>query len=250
MISDIQPAQLSVQNGNFSRSSAAPVDPTERIPQTGIIEEVDSIHKVADEAFKRPQDTEKGANTQRSVENGDKADQGDVKDSENKVALQQQQKEQQEIDKLKQRDREVRAHERAHSSVGGQHAGPPQLEYERGPNGVLYAVGGEVSINTSPVPDNPEATLAKAEQISRAALAPVDPSAQDRLVAAQAQGMAIEARAEIAEKARPENSESKETESDSNQQDNPTNGDLIAQIRNTGAFGEANASGNLLNIIA
>jgi hypothetical protein len=59
-------------------------------------------------------------------------------------------------------------------------------------------VGGEVSIDTSPVAGNPEATIAKAHQIEAAALAPADPSGQDHSVATQAQAMAAAAEAELA----------------------------------------------------
>jgi len=107
--------------------------------------------------------------------------------------------EQREIEKLKARDREVRAHEAAHLAAAGGHArSGASFSYQRGPDGVLYAVGGEVSIDTSPVPGDPQATLAKALQVQRAALAPADPSAQDRQVAAQAAAMAIQARRELA----------------------------------------------------
>lgn len=102
------------------------------------------------------------------------------------------------IQELSARDREVRAHEQAHSAVGGDIAGSPSYTYKRGPDGVLYAVGGEVSISVSEVPNNPQATLRKAEKIQRAALAPADPSPQDRRVAAIAARMAAQARAELA----------------------------------------------------
>jgi hypothetical protein len=101
------------------------------------------------------------------------------------------------ITELKARDREVRAHEAAHAAVGGQYAGAPTYSFQHGPNGVSYAVGGEVSISTSPVSGNPEATLQKAQQIQRAALAPAEPSTQDRRVAAQATQMAQQARIDI-----------------------------------------------------
>lgn len=107
--------------------------------------------------------------------------------------------EQQEVRELAARDREVRAHEQAHAAVGGRHAGSPVYEFVRGPDGVSYAVGGEVSINTSPIPGNPEATIAKAQQIRRAASAPAEPSAQDRRVAAEAAQMEVEARVELRE---------------------------------------------------
>lgn len=104
---------------------------------------------------------------------------------------------QRQVRELASRDREVRAHEQAHAAVGGQYAGAPSYEFERGPDGVRYAVGGEVPISTSKEP-TPQETLQKAQIVRRAALAPVDPSPQDRRVAAQASRMETEARAEIA----------------------------------------------------
>jgi hypothetical protein len=109
------------------------------------------------------------------------------------------------ISKLKARDREVRAHEAAHVAVGGSVVrSGARLSYTRGPDGVQYATGGEVSIDTSKA-SSPEATLAKAERIRRAALAPAQPSAQDRAIAAQAARMAMQARQEIAAQQRSEN---------------------------------------------
>ncbi len=105
--------------------------------------------------------------------------------------------EQEEIRELAARDREVRSHEQAHAAVGGRYAGSPVYEFVRGPDGVSYAVGGEVSISTSPVAGDPEATIIKAQQIRRAANAPAEPSAQDRRVAAEAALMEAEARAEL-----------------------------------------------------
>ena len=103
----------------------------------------------------------------------------------------------QQIQKLAERDREVRAHEQAHQSVGGEFAGAMSLTTERGPDGKQYAVAGEVMIDTSKVADDPRATQDKAETIRRAALAPAAPSSQDRRVAALANQMAVEARADL-----------------------------------------------------
>ncbi len=108
------------------------------------------------------------------------------------------------IGRLAARDREVRAHEQAHASVGGQLAGSPSYEFQRGPDGVSYAVGGEVSISTSGVPGDPEATIAIAQQIRRAALAPADPSSQDRAVAAGAASLETQAIAQLAQMQRDE----------------------------------------------
>lgn len=117
----------------------------------------------------------------------------------NKVEVLENQRDQATIEALKSRDREVRAHEAAHAAVGGQFAGAPTYTFQRGPNGVSYAVGGEVSISTSEIAGDPEATLQKALQVQRAALAPAEPSAQDRKVAGQAAQMAVQARIDIAE---------------------------------------------------
>lgn len=93
-------------------------------------------------------------------------------------------------------DRKVRAHELAHlAASGGLATGAPSYTYEKGPDGVNYAVGGEVSIDTSPA-KTPEETIAKAATIIAAALAPADPSPQDRAVAAAASQLAQQARAE------------------------------------------------------
>ena len=100
---------------------------------------------------------------------------------------------------LKARDAEVKAHERAHAAVGGQYAGSPSYEYQRGPDGRDYAIGGEVPIDASPVSGDPKATIDKMEQVKAAALAPAEPSAQDRKVAAQAEGERLKAVRELNE---------------------------------------------------
>ena len=106
--------------------------------------------------------------------------------------------ERKQVEELRQRDREVRAHEQAHAAAAGALArGGPSYDLERGPDGRMYAVGGEVNIDTSPVQGDPRATLEKAGQIRRAALAPADPSSQDRAVAAEAAAMAAQARVEL-----------------------------------------------------
>ncbi len=114
--------------------------------------------------------------------------------------------ERQVLQQLQARDREVRAHELAHVAAGaGLVRSGAAFSYQRGPDGRFYAVGGEVGIDTSAVPGDPVATQRKAEQIQRAALAPAQPSGQDRAVAAQAARMAMEARLQQAlETAAPE----------------------------------------------
>lgn len=106
---------------------------------------------------------------------------------------------QRQVRALAARDREVRAHEQAHAAVGGAHAGHPHYDYVRGPNGVRYATSGHVNIDISPVPGDPQATVEKMETVARAALAPAEPSPQDRAVAAKARQQAAQARAELAQ---------------------------------------------------
>jgi len=108
--------------------------------------------------------------------------------------------EQTQVDELKTRDREVRTHEQAHLAAAGPYAkGGPSFEYQQGPDGARYAIGGEVQIDTAPVSGDPEATLQKARVIRAAASAPAEPSGQDRAVAAQASQMEATARAELAQ---------------------------------------------------
>lgn len=121
--------------------------------------------------------------------------------AESPVALSESERRQ--LDRLKARDREVRAHEAAHQGVGGQYAGAASYSYQRGPDGVQYAVGGEVSIDLSAVQGNPQATIEKMRIVQAAALAPAQPSGQDRAVAAEAAQIQLQAQAELAQNASP-----------------------------------------------
>jgi hypothetical protein len=106
--------------------------------------------------------------------------------------------EEQHLEYLKQRDREVRAHEQAHIIAGGGLVrGGASFGYAAGPDGKLYAVSGEVSIDTSAVPDDPAATARKMSQVVKAALAPAQPSGQDRAVASSASKIEMQAQNEV-----------------------------------------------------
>lgn len=106
--------------------------------------------------------------------------------------------EQAQVQDLRTRDREVRTHERAHQAAGGGLTGGATFETVKGPDGHSYAVAGEVSISvrTGATPDE---TIALMNQVQRAAMAPADPSGQDRSVAARAESVKQSARAEKAE---------------------------------------------------
>lgn len=102
-----------------------------------------------------------------------------------------------ELRKLTERDAEVRIHEQAHLSAAGQFArGGASFTYQRGPDGVSYAIGGEVGIDVGKEA-TPEATITKMRIVKRAALAPAAPSAADRSIAAQAAVKESQARQEV-----------------------------------------------------
>jgi hypothetical protein len=101
------------------------------------------------------------------------------------------------VNELQQIDSEVRQHEQAHlAAAGGIAVSAPSFQYQLGPDGRIYAVSGEVQIDVSPA-NTPEETIAKAEKIRAAALAPRNPSSQDRAVAAAAMQMQVQAQAEL-----------------------------------------------------
>ncbi len=98
------------------------------------------------------------------------------------------------VAKLAARDREVRLHEAQHMAAAGSLAvGGPQFTYQTGPDGKLYAVGGEVKLSVASG-QTPEETISRAAQMRAAATAPADPSGQDLAVAAQAAAMETQAR--------------------------------------------------------
>jgi hypothetical protein len=102
------------------------------------------------------------------------------------------------LSQLKVRDGEVRSHEAAHMAAGGRYiTGGATYSYQKGPDGSEYAVGGEVGIDTSPVPGDPQATAEKMRIVRAAALAPSEPSGADLSVAAAASAAEADAYAEI-----------------------------------------------------
>ncbi len=113
------------------------------------------------------------------------------------------------VRELQQRDREVRSHEQAHIAAGGQYVrGGINYTYTRGPDNKQYATGGSVSLDTSSIAGDPEATLEKARVLRSAALAPANPSAQDQSVASAAAQMESKAQTEKTQ----EQNEGKSTE--------------------------------------
>ncbi len=106
--------------------------------------------------------------------------------------------EQAEVQRLQRIDQEVRQHEQAHLAAAGAYArGGARFSYTTGPDGKRYATGGEVSIDTGSA-STPEATVRKMEAVKRAAMAPANPSGQDREVYAQAAQAELRAQQELA----------------------------------------------------
>ncbi len=129
-------------------------------------------------------------NSQNSSDKNDKDK--TAQNSKNELTPQDYQK----IAKLQARDAEVRAHEMAHQSAGGGFTGGASFTYEKGPDGKMYAVGGEVPISM-PSSNDPKERKSQARQVITAALAPADPSPQDYSVASKAKIIEIKADQEI-----------------------------------------------------
>ncbi len=145
-----------------------------------------------------------------------------------------------ELQDLKSRDREVRQHEQAHVAAGGAYVtGGPTYNYTRGPDGRQYAVGGEVQIDSSPVADDPAATIRKMQVVRSAALAPAEPSAQDRAVAAEAAQTENRARADLRDRQTEERAAADEAD------ESPRTQDALQAYRGT-ATDEASPSLDLI----
>lgn len=101
------------------------------------------------------------------------------------------------VRELAARDRDVRAHEQAHVAAAAGLAGSPSYTFVTGPDAQRYAVSGEVKIDSTKAHGDPEATIIKMEQVKRAALAPSQPSGQDKSVAGAAEANIRNAEAEL-----------------------------------------------------
>lgn len=103
----------------------------------------------------------------------------------------------QQISELKARDLEVKVHEQAHiGAAAGLNTSAPNYEYETGPDGKRYAVGGEVNISFVESKD-PASNIANAQKMKNAALAPAQPSGQDYSVARHADSIVAQAQKEL-----------------------------------------------------
>lgn len=152
--------------------------------------------------------------------------------------------EREQVEQLKDRDLEVRTHEQAHLSAAGSLAnGGPKYEYQTGPDGKRYAVGGHVNIDNSPVSGDPQATIQKMTRVKAAALAPAEPSSQDRKVASDADRKKAQAQQELTQEQL--ESARQSTSSESPQATAPNEASGGAPASNAAAVEEASsAQGN------
>ncbi len=128
------------------------------------------------------------------------------------------------VAKLEARDAEVKAHEAAHQS-GGASTGGATYTYQQGPDGRMYAIGGEVSVSFQ-TGSTPQETIANAQAVIASALAPADPSAQDMAVASSAMVMMMKARQQLAHESQ-EQMRGNEVYKDSSKQDTDTTSEPI-----------------------
>jgi hypothetical protein len=106
--------------------------------------------------------------------------------------------EQKEVKDLERIDRQVRSRELTHRAVAGNYAkGSVYFDYVTGPDGKKYAEEGHINIDSRPVPNNPEATIRKAQAIRSVGLTPTSTSPQNRTDFAEISKIEREARMEL-----------------------------------------------------
>lgn len=98
---------------------------------------------------------------------------------------------------LKAADSRVKAHEAAHQS-GPAASGGASFTYKKGPDGVMYAVGGEVPVRIE-TGLTPQESIMNLQGVIATALAPADPSPQDISIASKARVMLMKAQQELSQ---------------------------------------------------
>lgn len=100
------------------------------------------------------------------------------------------------LSELRSIDTKVRAHEAAHQS-GPAASGGASFTYEKGPDGVMYAVAGEVPVRIQ-TGSTPQESVANLQGVIATALAPADPSPQDISIASKARVMMMQEQQKLA----------------------------------------------------
>lgn len=196
-------ASVSVPVANIRSEDKYIFTPSSRSDSVEISNDAKTKYQIAQKSAETEESVDAEANTDIETDKERQSNVANKSSDTNKVAnsttdtteLSEEQK--QAIADLKARDAEVRSHEQAHlSASGGLARGGASFSYQTGPDGQKYAIGGEVQIDIS-AESEPKQTITKMQQVRRAALAPADPSAQDRAIANQASQIATQARSEL-----------------------------------------------------
>lgn len=142
------------------------------------------------------------------------------------------QEEQKEVERIKRIDREVRRRELANRAVAGDYArGGVSFEYVTGPDGKKYAVEGHINIAVRSVPNNPKATIRKAQAIRNIKLTS-GTSPQGRSVSAEVARMEREARMELKTEQRKESDDVTKASNAEETTDTTPSQDLILNYKN------------------
>jgi len=150
-----------------------------------LISEEDPL--LVSQANERKAKHEKEQEEKKALEEEKKSDPNELSEDEERL-----------VKDLAARDSEVKAHEAAHQAAGGGMTGAATYTYQQGPDGKMYAIGGEVSIST-PSASTPEEAIQNARQVIASAMAAGNPSPQDFAVASSARLMEIKAQQQLAQ---------------------------------------------------
>ncbi|QKF80636.1 putative metalloprotease CJM1_0395 family protein [Halarcobacter ebronensis] len=137
------------------------------------------------------QDTRGVENNESSSQTNNKQNQNQTGQDTTKLSNEQQVQ----LAKLKVVDAQVRAHEAAHQS-GPAAVGGASFTYTKGPDGIMYAIGGEVPVQIETSSD-PQETISNLQGVIATALAPADPSPQDISIASKARVLMMKAQQEL-----------------------------------------------------
>lgn len=85
------------------------------------------------------------------------------------------------VQRMRVQEREVRRTQVMKAAVGGAFAGDSTYQFALGPDGRRYIVGGDVSLDVSPVENNPRATISKMQRVRAAAGVSVQRTQNDRV---------------------------------------------------------------------
>lgn len=195
---DVEPQDDRPHQGAGSCVDAYHPDP--RKPGESALEIPEAVRGTADCAMRQEEqarETSQAHGQAPSQNEGEQAKSADETDRDRPIGGQElSEDEQRQVEELQRRDQEVRAHEQAHVAAGARNL---RYDYQAGPDGRSYAVGGSCDIDMTYASDDPDAKMSEAARMRAAALAPAEPSSQDLSVAAKATRAEAEATAEKAE---------------------------------------------------